>query len=122
MKKSISPTVTVIVIILVIVIAGLLWYVFSTPRQQKQGELNPPMPTLRIPVKATPAEKAALEEARVKAAIAERKLRVEAAKTAKPGAAAQPGAAAAKPGEAAKPGAPAPKPAAPAAPSPTPGR
>jgi peptidoglycan/LPS O-acetylase OafA/YrhL len=93
-KKGISPGVTVIVIILVIIIAGLLWYVFSTPRAGK----GPATMNLPITMPTTPERKA---EVKAKAAEAQMKLRAEMGKRGTEG------------GE---------KAGAPAAPAPTPGR
>ena len=83
MKRSISPAVTVIVVILVIVIAGLLWYIFSTPRAEK-GARPTMLPPVTVPAQPTPAQKAGIEEAKAKAAEAQQKLRAEAGKGAKP--------------------------------------
>jgi len=95
-KKGISPAFAVIAIILVIVIAGLLWYIYSSPKPTPGGARG-------IAVKVhQPATPGAAEEARLKAAAAKAELEV----MTKPGVAAK-AEAALKAGKAAKPGVPA---------------
>jgi hypothetical protein len=62
LSKGISPAVTVIVIVLVIIIAGLLWYIYSTPRATpgaKTNELFRPITKETIKSPAEVKEKAA---------------------------------------------------------------
>jgi len=86
MKRSVSPLFAVIMVVLVLIIAGLLWYIFSTPKAGPGG------PGIALPAApkpgaaATPAEKAQLKTVTEKAAEAKSKLGAEMKATEKPAA------------------------------------
>jgi hypothetical protein len=75
MKRAVSPLFAVIMVVLVLIIAGLLWYIFSVPKQEQPGARGPgiglsvPKPGAAIPpvVKEKAAEAKAKLEAGAKA-------------------------------------------------------
>jgi hypothetical protein len=66
-KKAISPTFAVIAIILVIIIAGLLWYIYSVPKQSPHAGIS--LKSVR------PVSPAAEDKARTEAAQAEKQIK-----------------------------------------------